>query len=512
MVYYRKYRPQTIEELDSKAVRDALTAVLSGKNIPHAFLFTGPKGLGKTSTARIVAKAVNCERLVNQRLASSSKEKKLNADGYTLDASVEPCNKCYQCTSITNGTNIDVLEIDGASNRGIDEIRDLREKVRLSPAGAFKKVYIIDEVHMLTTEAFNALLKTLEEPPEHVIFILCTTEPHKVPATIVSRCFQITFKKATTEELMRSFKRISEKEKLIIDDEALNFIASLSDGSFRDGVKILEEMAAYGKQISKELVAEKYQIRQLGDQISEFIESLSKRDAKEGLQLVSKLIDQGVDMKYFVEQLISELHQMLLAEVGAIEISSINPSADGQKSKMSVEEIKKLVELLAKAHIGLKYAVLPQLPLEMAIVEWGLVVNRDVRLPHVADDARQGLIKTQSQTRSLSERRPQSEPKSSFSSSASGQSAIPSGNGSNNDFWQELIGKVKSYNHSIAGVLRGCSLKSYDNKRIVIETGFKFHKERLEENNNLAILKKVCSEIAGKQIGVSVVLKGGDLK
>ena len=133
-----------------------------------------------------------------------------------------------------------------------------------------------------------------------------------------------------------------------------------------------------------------------------------------------------------------------------------------------------------------------------------------VGLPHVADDARQGLIKTQSQTRSLSERRPQSEPKSSFSSSASGQSAIPSGNGSNNDFWQELIGKVKSYNHSIAGVLRGCSLKSYDNKRIVIETGFKFHKERLEENNNLAILKKVCSEIAGKQISVSVILKGGD--
>src|SRR3990167_6431951 len=261
MVFYRKYRPQTIEELDSKAVRDALTAVLSGKNISHAFLFTGPKGLGKTSTARIVAKAVNCERLVNQRLASSSKEKKLNADGYTLDASVEPCNKCYQCTSITNGTNVDVLEIDGASNRGIDEIRDLREKVRLSPAGAFKKVYIIDEVHMLTTEAFNALLKTLEEPPEHVIFILCTTEPHKVPQTIASRCFHMAFKKATANELVRAFLRIAKKEKISVDKEALFKISEFSDGSFRDGVKILEEIYSEvgNKKITKETVEKMHQ-------------------------------------------------------------------------------------------------------------------------------------------------------------------------------------------------------------------------------------------------------------
>src|SRR3989344_1947762 len=169
MVFYRKYRPQTIEELDSRQVRDKLTSVLSKDSGFHALLFTGPKGLGKTSAARIVAKAVNCEKINDY-----SKGKKLKG-------TLEPCNKCSACTSITNGTNMDVLEIDGASNRGIDEIRDLREKIKLSPAYALKKVYIIDEVHMLTTEAFNALLKTLEEPPNHVIFILCTTEPHKVP-------------------------------------------------------------------------------------------------------------------------------------------------------------------------------------------------------------------------------------------------------------------------------------------------------------------------------------------
>src|SRR3989344_2168378 len=173
MVFYRKYRPQTISELDSASVRDVLTSLLSRQDVPHAFLFTGPKGLGKTSTARIVAKAVNClakqdkerSKVENRKLKKKNEEN--NSQASTLNgqlSSVEPCNKCEMCISITNGTNLDVLEIDGASNRGIDEIRDLREKVRLSPVSARKKVYIIDEVHMLTTEAFNALLKTLEEP------------------------------------------------------------------------------------------------------------------------------------------------------------------------------------------------------------------------------------------------------------------------------------------------------------------------------------------------------------
>src|SRR3990167_7835570 len=181
MVFYLKYRPQKASELDSEEVRKKLSSVLSSKRpFAHAFLFTGPKGLGKTSAARIVARVVNC---TNRK-----------------PGEIEPCNRCLQCKSIIEGTNLDVLEIDAASNRGIDEIRDLREKIRLSPVSATKKVYIVDEVHMLTTEAFNALLKTLEEPPGHVVFILCTTEIHKVPGTIISRCLRIQFKKATEEE------------------------------------------------------------------------------------------------------------------------------------------------------------------------------------------------------------------------------------------------------------------------------------------------------------------------
>src|SRR5260221_6410497 len=221
MVYYRKYRPQTISELDSEKVRDTLYAVLSGKEIPHAFLFTGPKGLGKTSTARIVAKVVNClhiRSVIASGAKQSQKEQEIatNSSSSRNDANIEPDNTCDQCISITNGTNIDVLEIDGASNRGIDEIRELRDRVNLAPSRAKKKIYIIDEVHMLTNEAFNALLKTIEEPPSHVMFVFCTTEPHKVPATIISRCFHVQFPRATDTDIVRSLERIVTGEKLIV--------------------------------------------------------------------------------------------------------------------------------------------------------------------------------------------------------------------------------------------------------------------------------------------------------
>ena len=220
MVFYRKYRPQTIQDLDSENVREILISVLS-KDPAHAFLFTGPKGLGKTSTARIVAKVVNC----------TAKRK-----------DIEPCNKCEQCISITNGSNVDVLEIDAASNRGIDEIRDLKEKIRLSPMEADLKVYIIDEVHMLTTEAFNALLKTLEEPPDHAMFILCTTQAQKVPATIISRSQRFDFKRVSEKDIVGLLNSVKKDLQAQIAPEALSLIARAAEGSFRDSLSIFDQI------------------------------------------------------------------------------------------------------------------------------------------------------------------------------------------------------------------------------------------------------------------------------
>ena len=221
---YRKYRPETFEDVvgQKSIIRTLSNSILADK-ITHAYLFTGPRGTGKTSVAKILAKVVNCESL----------------DGVT------PCNKCVSCTQINNRQNTDIIEIDAASNNGVDEIRDLREKVGLVPAFGKYKVYIIDEVHMLTTAAFNALLKTLEEPPKHIIFILATTEPHKIPATILSRCQRFDFKKISDNEICERIKYICKEEKIKIDAESIELIAKLSDGGMRDSLSLLDQLTSY---------------------------------------------------------------------------------------------------------------------------------------------------------------------------------------------------------------------------------------------------------------------------
>src|SRR5260221_3257151 len=199
MTLYLKYRPQIIDELDLTQVRDTLKKIIASGEIPHGFLFSGPKGTGKTSSARILAKVINCEN---------------------LPAGGEPCNNCEACLSIIKGTNIDVIELDAASNRGIDDVRSLKETIMLAPSASKKKGYIIDEAHMLTTEAANALLKTLEEPPAHVIFILATTNPEKLPGTVRSRLVNVAFQKASHEEIKRQISRVAKGEKLKIEETA----------------------------------------------------------------------------------------------------------------------------------------------------------------------------------------------------------------------------------------------------------------------------------------------------
>lgn len=454
MVFYRKYRPQKISELDSSSLREALYSIF-GKGLegPHAFLFSGPKGLGKTSTARIVAKVINCEK----HQGSASKKKNLS------EVDIEPDNKCWQCQSITNGTNFDVLEIDGASNRGIDEIRDLREKINLLPSKAFKKVYIIDEVHMLTTEAFNALLKTLEEPPPHAVFMLCTTELHKVPQTIVSRCFRVDFKKATNEEIARSLLRIIKGEGIKADKDALSSIAKLADGSFRDAAKILEEVSLFAgrKEITEKIVSEKFNTLGLAVSLSSFAQALKDKDAKKGFEVIQKLSEQGIDFKFFIENLLNTYHDILLNKMGA--------GSSPDESGLDIDEVRKLLELLSKAHQETKYAVLQQLPLELLLVEWA---------------GQDNLTSEPSQEPSAVPTKPKTQ---------------------EGDFTSNFINEVKSHNHLIAGVLRSCELEKKDgNLRIVAIS--KFHKEKLEDSKTFEILENVAMNLLSKKVKIEIVL------
>jgi DNA polymerase III subunit gamma/tau len=490
MVFYRKYRPQKISELDSQEIRDTLYGVFSAESIPHAFLFTGPKGLGKTSTARIIAKLLNCEA-INDYSVKKSGHKLVVSSKKLVAKDVEPCNKCYQCTSITSGSNIDILEIDGASNRGIDEIRDLREKIKLSPAQALKKVYIIDEVHMLTTEAFNALLKTLEEPPSHAIFILCTTEQHKVPDTIASRCFRIAFRRADRKELERAFKRITAEEKILIDEEILPSIAKLSDGSFRDGVKILEELmsAAGGKKITKELLEKKFQLLSTEQKVGHLLRYLEEKNSKKALELIGQLSKDGVDAKFFLEQLINKLHEELLIKAKVLQ--------QEPTTNFSLDEITVLIETLVKANLEIKFSILPQLPLEIAVVEWGIKKSESPK----PQDGNASIVSEEKKEADSPAGEKKEDPIAVEQSSPVEKSV------QGENFWRDLIEKVNPHNRSAAGLLRGCSLLQITNEEVVIETAYKFHKEKLDELKTKVLIEKAVEELTGNKLNFLVNLK-----
>ena len=499
MVYYRTYRPQTIAQLDSPKLRETLTAVLSQKNIPHAFLFTGPKGLGKTSTARIIAKVLNC----------TGKKR----DG------IEPCNECEQCKSITNGTNIDVLEIDGASNRGIDEIRELRERVNLAPASAKMKVYIIDEVHMLTTEAFNALLKTIEEPPAHVVFIFATTEPQKVPATIISRCFHISLSRATQEELIHALKRIVKEEKIDIDDDALGLIAEMGDGGYRDATKMLEEIVAIAgdRKIDKAFIEKYNNTTGVSLEVDQFLNALKQKNAGEALAKIKTITDQGMSVKYFIEQLLSKLHKILLSKNG-LEKEQVNaPDFD-------FYELKNLADSFSEAYQQTKYAVVPSLPLELAVVAYCLIRHPEqsegsestgdeeiAASQAPRNDVNRFTVKDalkKEQTIKVNQvLRPTKPDEKKKVESTHVQEDLPKNIHDTAVLMENLIYKVKPYNHSVAGVLRGCKIKNLDSEKIVFETAYKFHKEKLDEQKTKQILEQVVREVTGKNLAVMIELK-----
>ncbi|MBI4034974.1 MAG: DNA polymerase III subunit gamma/tau, partial [Candidatus Chisholmbacteria bacterium] len=346
--FYLKYRPQKIADLDLTSVREFFGRLLKSDRVHHAYLFAGPKGTGKTSAGRILAKIVNCEAIKRQELR-------------------EPCNKCGNCLAIMRGGFPDLIEIDAASNRGIDDVRSLRETVALAPFKGRVKVYLIDEVHMLTHEAFNALLKTLEEPPAHVILILATTEPEKVPATVVSRCVQVNFERATSQEVKRSLEKVVAGERLKVEPEVLTQLTKAAEGSFRDAQKLLEQMVM-GREKNKLTVEQvrKDLGRGMKELIRKWLTLAVAGEVKLALEELNRLDKAGVVWKEVVVESVELVREALFYKLGLGK-----KGGEGELVRLEVEELKELVRRLLQAGRELREAVVPQLPLELLTVEWG---------------------------------------------------------------------------------------------------------------------------------------------
>jgi len=354
-VISRKYRPQCFDEIIGQAhICTTLQNAIGNNRIAHAYLFTGSRGIGKTSTARILAKAVNCLK----------------------PAGRNPCNECQNCIEITGSRSLDVVEIDGASNRGIDQIRELRESIKYPPTNSHYRIYIIDEVHMLTKEAFNALLKTLEEPPAHALFILATTEPLKVPATIISRCQRYDFHRITVPEIVRQLKKIIVAEQFQIDDDVLTLIAKKSDGALRDAESMLEQLQTLSE--GKLTIRDVQQL--LGqidyDALFKIAELIYAHDLNQLLQACEEIFQKGINLGEFISSFSEHFRNLLITRISrSVEILDL-PPAIGERyltfaEKWSVNDLLRLHRLINEAQTGLKSALNQRTHLEFLFLKMG---------------------------------------------------------------------------------------------------------------------------------------------
>jgi DNA polymerase-3 subunit gamma/tau len=353
LVLARKWRPQSFEDLigQEPIVRILKNSITQGK-IAHAYVFSGPRGVGKTSTARILAKGLNC------------------AEGPTP----EPCGKCDVCTSISDGSSIDVSEIDGASNNSVDDIRDLRDRVKYAPSGGKYKIYIIDEAHMLSTSAFNALLKTLEEPPPHVVFVLATTEPRKIPLTVMSRCQHLPFRRISLREIKKRLSDVSSAENIEISDQALSLVARASDGSIRDSLTILDQLVSFSSNIEASDVNGLLDTADFSA-LGETADAILQSNREQILRIVGELVDRGTDLRAYTKDLIKFFRDILvvkvmpdseqMADLSDEELVMLRSLAD----KTSDEYLVLLLSEMIKAESDVKASFSPRVALEMSLIK-----------------------------------------------------------------------------------------------------------------------------------------------
>lgn len=496
---YRDYRPQTFAEvLGQNHIKVTLQNEISAKQLAQAFLFCGPRAVGKTTLARVLAKAVNC--LERQ------------------DGSYEPCNKCASCLSIAAGKNLDVVEIDAASNTGVDNVREnIIAFSRLAPSGAKFKVFIIDEVHMLSLSAFNALLKIIEEPPAHVIFILCTTEVHKVPLTIVSRCERFDFKRINVADVVRKLAAIATAEKVAVDRAVLEVVARKSGGHLRDAESLLGQIFSLG---DKKITLEQAELvipHSNSHEAIDLLEYLSRKDAAKAVALINSLADSGLNLKNFTGEVISLLRKIMLGKLNPGLVENLGLDL-GEALEMRLNQVAEnlgwdqifaATRRFMEAYNDNRNSFILQLPLELAVAELCLGAPRPSSLAPGGDSAEGNRPKVSPPAKNAGsgqEKGPKKEGGSNepAKDKAAGEKKV---GGVVNltaaevmDKWPEFLVKIKKYNHSLSFVLQNCQPQEIKDSCLGLVFKYKFHQDRVHDTVIKGIMERTLGEVFGSAL------------
>ncbi|MCF6276615.1 MAG: DNA polymerase III subunit gamma/tau [Candidatus Magasanikbacteria bacterium] len=513
MSLYRKHRPQSFEQVAGQIhIIQTIKNQLSKNKTAHAYLFSGPRGIGKTTTARLIAKSLNC---------TERKEKEF-----------EPCNSCSSCTSIVDGRSIDVIEIDAASNTGVDTVREnIIENAQFKPTNSLFKVFIIDEVHMLSTSAFNALLKTLEEPPEYIVFILATTELHKLPDTIVSRCQRFQFKKIDAEAIKTHLLKIAKKEKLTVEDDVLNRIIQKSEGHLRDAISLLDQLTSSGeKKITKEM-ADMFLPSSNIESILEFTENLFQKNTSICLQKLNEIVETGSNPKQITLNLLDLLRNILILksnpELGIIEINLDKKSQEkinNLQNQIANIELVNLIDLLLKRKIEIPNSPIPQLPLELFVIEFTCDKNEKIEViqkktepkvetpiapkPETTPNIIVEEIKIEKPVEVkieetppevVEELSPEPEEKKETQTSELNLETVK-------QKWPVFVAKVEENHPSLVFILKSTTLLDIDGNTINISVPFSFHKDKLTDKVNGPKLLAILTEVLDSKIYLDVVV------
>ncbi len=486
---YSKWRPRRWDEVIGQdhivlTLRNAVTS----DHIVHAYLFAGPRGTGKTTTARLLAKAVNC---------------------LDEDLSERPCDKCEHCIALRSGRFLDLIEIDAASNTSVDDVRDLREKINFSPNLGRYKVYVIDEVHMLSNAAFNALLKTLEEPPAHAILILATTEVHKIPATVLSRCQRHEFRRIPVTDIILNLQELAEKEHLEVSNEALDLIARQSTGSLRDAISLLDQLASTGKPIDLGL-AQDVLGTATSQAVIDVVNSLLDCDLGAGLDHIHQALDSGSDVRQFTRQIVNYLRNMLLVQIGEVnpdhETPELVKNLKDHAEKINTPELIRIIRLFNQAANDSRTTWQPGLPLEVAFIE--ACQTQEESHP----------LGTQTGTSTLTGSNPaaQKEQRSSEATSRAVQEASitiekspprddqQSSNLNRN--WPQVVGMVRKEHPNLYGLLNSCQSRHLAGNVLILGFASDILKNQMAKRENIEIVRKAVSRVLQTEVDVRCVI------